>query len=349
MDEKTRSGSFEWGASIGVGALNEGWSVISKETRKKYALLKSKQKMSSLNERRLCVPAFKNLRRLLLANGTWHSHILRHYSLWQENGYLFLQTELCEKGDLGRLFDQKAERRLLVENDIWEVIKHILPTIHFIHSRGILHMDIKPANIYLTNDDIMKLGDFGTSVKRSYWKTECDMHEGDAGYLAVEVLRDHYLSPAADIFSFGMTLHRLVTGYCVPTGSLTTKESFLKNPRFRLSSQLAQVILSMCHPNHEERARCDQLMSSLGLQQPFFEDILSYRSRPKKISEFYDWSPVLSSSSSSSSSSPSAFSLSDSSPQTRPRKISLSSPKTPTEPRKQRRSIARHLGSFRDL
>jgi serine/threonine protein kinase len=264
-----------------------------------------------LSERRVIVQAFKNLKKLML-DGAWHPHILVHYSLWQENGHLLLHSELCEKGDLGRLFDGKAQRGLLMESDIWEVVKQMLPTIHFMHSRGVLHMDLKPANIYVTSDDIMKLGDFATSVCREFWKEECDIHEGDAGYLAVEVLRDHYLSPAADIFSFGMTLHRLVTGYCVNTSSLNDKHSFLKNPRCRISDRLTQVILSCVHPNPELRARSEQLLSYLGLQATPSTSILSSESRPSSpfLSSVIPSSSSASSSSSSSSPPPSPTSIS---------------------------------------
>jgi len=231
-EAKTRCNCFLWEKTIGSGAHNEGWRVISKDTGDKSAILKSKQPLATMKERRAMLDSFKNLNSLVI-NGTWHPHIVPHYCVWQEKGRLFVQTELCEKGDLGRLLDQKAERGMLSEADIWEVIKQILPTLHFMHSRGVLHLDLKPANIYVTRDNVMKIGDFGTSVCRERWVEERDLHEGDAAYLAVEVLRDHFLSPAADIFSFGMTLHRLVTGYCVPTSSGPDKSCYLKKAKVR--------------------------------------------------------------------------------------------------------------------
>jgi len=117
----------------------------------------------------------------------------------------------------------------------------------------------------VTHDNVMKIGDFGTSVCHERWVEERDLHEGDAAYLAVEVLRDHYLSPAADIFSFGMTLHRLVTGYCVPTSSLSDKSCFLKKPRFAISGPLSQLIMSMLNLNYQARISSTQIISYLGL------------------------------------------------------------------------------------
>jgi serine/threonine protein kinase len=269
-----------------------------------------------------------------------------------------LHSELCEKGDLGRLLDGKATSGLLTESDIWEIVKQLLPTIHFMHSRGVLHMDIKPANIYVTCNDVMKLGDFGTSVCRELWKQECDIHEGDAHYLAVEVLRDHMLSPAADIFSFGMTLHRLVTGYCVGTSYLTDKSSFLKNPRFTVSNQLATLIMSMIHPNFQERARADQLMSCLGLLpspsssprpslivQDVDDDVMSFSSTSDQPS------PSSSSCSSSSSTFMMITKQSELSPPVCSRRIVLS-PKTPTVEKTKRKRRIGGTGrprSLRDL
>jgi len=148
---------------------------------------------------------------------------------------------------------------------VWQVVKQILPAIDFMHSRGVLHMDIKPANIYVTKDDILKLGDFGTCVFRDKWYHERAEHEGDAAFLAPEVLTDGYLSPAADVFSFGMTLHRLVTGYCVSTSALLNPSSILSRCHFKVSSALEKLILGMLRPKPEERVKLPSLLQSLGL------------------------------------------------------------------------------------
>jgi len=276
-DEKLRSRSFEWDATIGSGAFTESWRVIKKDTTEKYAVNKSKQKMSSLKERAALLAALSNLTKLV-DGGRWPPNILPHYSIWQEEGRFFVQSELCEKGDLGRLFDQKAERGLLVESDVWKVITQILPAIDYMHARGVLHMDVKPANIYVTKDDVLKLGDFGTCVYRDKWHHERTEHEGDAAFLAPEVLTDARLSPAADVFSFGMTLHRLVTGYCVSTSALLNPSRILSRCHFKLSPTLEKIILGMLRPNPEERIKPSSLLQSLGLTPSSISDSASQSS-----------------------------------------------------------------------
>jgi len=129
-------------------------------------------------------------------------------------------------------------------------------------------MDVKPANIYVTADNILKIGDFGTCVGTEKWSLDGGEYEGDASYLAPEVLKEGILSPAADLFSFGMTLHRLVTGYCVGTPDLQKEARILRDPRFVLSRSLKDFIIALLSTSPEERLRAHQAMlSSLCIPQ----------------------------------------------------------------------------------
>jgi len=132
------------------------------------------------------------------------------------------------------------------------LIEQIAPTLNFMHERGVLHLDVKPENIYVTRNGCFKIGDFGMSVAKEFWgKGE---QEGDSMYLAPEVLREGLLGPSADLFSFGMTLHRLVTGECVHITSLTDKSNILRKTDFPISRELRQLITALIDPKMETRA-----------------------------------------------------------------------------------------------
>lgn len=80
--------------------------------------------------------------------------------------------------------------------------------LDFIHNAGVIHLDLKPANIFITGEGRLKIGDFGMASvwprpvrKDSNTKRESFEREGDKLYLAPEVLQGRY-GKAADIFRY---------------------------------------------------------------------------------------------------------------------------------------------------
>lgn len=72
-----------------------------------------------------------------------------------------------------------------------------------IHDSGFIHLDLKPANVFVDWEGVLKIGDFGLA---SPWPASRDIEgEGDREYIAPEVLSGHYDKPA-DIFALGMTM-----------------------------------------------------------------------------------------------------------------------------------------------
>lgn len=85
--------------------------------------------------------------------------------------------------------------------------------LQFIHKRGIVHLDLKPDNIYVKNG-IYKLGDFGfaTSINK-----ELPIEEGDSRYMPLEILNENYDHlEKVDIFSLGATTYELARGSILP-------------------------------------------------------------------------------------------------------------------------------------
>lgn len=89
--------------------------------------------------------------------------------------------------------------------------------LRFLHSHSVVHLDIKPANVLVSKEDVCKIADFGCSLKLDQGCEESAIspHLSHVGgtytHRAPELLRGEGLSAKADIFSFGITLWQLIT------------------------------------------------------------------------------------------------------------------------------------------
>ena len=81
------------------------------------------------------------------------------------------------------------------------------------HARGIVHRDVKPGNILVTDDDVAKVSDFGIARKRGDLQlTRAGIISGTPAYFAPEVARGDESGPAADVWALGATLYAAVEG-----------------------------------------------------------------------------------------------------------------------------------------
>ncbi|KAG1895570.1 uncharacterized protein F5891DRAFT_1058076 [Suillus fuscotomentosus] len=142
--------------------------------------------------------------------------ILAHLSArGAHSNVLTYVDKLCELGNFARfLWEYGRAFPRLDEARVWKIMVDLSNGLRFIHEAGIIHLDLKPANIFLTREGRFKIGDFGMA---SVWPRPGGAfeREGDKVYLAREVLQGTY-GKAADIFSLGMTMLETATNIVVP-------------------------------------------------------------------------------------------------------------------------------------
>lgn len=116
-----------------------------------------------------------------------------------------------------------------------------------IHSKGLVHLDLKPENIYVLNG-VYKLGDFGRATRAD---GSLDIEEGDARYMPLEILNDdHSQLSKVDVFALGATIYELARGSPLPSsgpqfqGLRQGKLTLL--PRHSLSFQNLIKVIPLC-------------------------------------------------------------------------------------------------------
>lgn len=104
-------------------------------------------------------------------------------------------------------------------------MQQLFQAINHCHAQNIVHRDIKPENIMITDDDEVRLIDFGLS-KASNGKKALQTVAGTPYYMAPEVLDGNYAAKA-DIWSLGVLMYTLVSGY-LPFQGKNSAEVFRK-------------------------------------------------------------------------------------------------------------------------
>lgn len=150
----------------------------------------------------------------------------------------------------------------------------ICAALDICEKHGIIHRDIKDENIFINEDGIFKLGDFGIAMKMSKFGWIASM-QGTPHFMAPEVYRGDPYDAAVDIYSLGIVLYRLVNHGRLPLmpawpeiansgSSKETLENRMKGVPFQLPDQagcmLAKTIMKACAYRAEERYESPKAM-----------------------------------------------------------------------------------------
>lgn len=133
---------------------------------------------------------------------------------WEFNHYYYIMTEYCEGGTLFEFLEDNKNYKI-DEFRVWKILIEILNGLKFIHLKNYLHLDLKPANIFITFEGSLKIGDFGLATKLPILETDFDL-EGDRNYIAPELINDKIYTPFADIFSVGLIILEIATNIILP-------------------------------------------------------------------------------------------------------------------------------------
>ncbi|EPE27819.1 Protein kinase-like (PK-like) [Glarea lozoyensis ATCC 20868] len=140
-------------------------------------------------------------------------HVVRFIDSWEDKSYLYIQTEFCEEGSLDVFISQLGRKGRLDDFRIWKVMLEISQGLRYIHDSGFIHLDIKPANILITFEGVLKIGDFGMATS---WPAQPGIEgEGDREYIGPEILRGQFDKPA-DIFALGLMLVEIAANVQLP-------------------------------------------------------------------------------------------------------------------------------------
>jgi serine/threonine protein kinase len=144
-----------------------------------------------------------------------HSSILELLNYFEDSKYVYLVTELCEKGELFRFMQKHRPEKKFSEQEAVYLMKQIMIGLKYLHSHSIIHRDLKLSNLLLTDDFKVKIADFGLAVRLNDKNGEQQTLCGTPNYISPEVVQRQPYGLSTDIWSLGCMLVTMLTG-CPP-------------------------------------------------------------------------------------------------------------------------------------
>ena len=153
-----------------------------------------------------------------------HPNILTVYDIGTHNGSPYIVAELLE----GEELRDRLDAGLIPLRKVTDFAQQIVNGLSAAHEKGIFHRDLKPENLFITNDDRVKILDFGLAKLSVAPAVASGAHSEDAtrkvltspgvvmgtvGYMSPEQVRGEKVDHRSDIFSFGAILHEMITGH----------------------------------------------------------------------------------------------------------------------------------------
>ncbi len=232
---------------IGRGSFSKIYKGIHKDTKQVIAVKKIEidniKKLNSNIEREINV--MKELS---------HPNIVKLYDVIYDydNNNIYLIIEYCAKGD----FNKFLNKRPLKEKYAKKYIKQLADGLKYLLQNNIMHRDLKPHNILLTEKNELKLSDFGFAryfEKNTLVETLC----GSPMYMAPEIMKYREYTNKSDLWSVGVIMYETLTGR--PPFNSKTFYNLLKD------IEQKKIVIPL---NIKLSNDCENLMYSLLVKNP---------------------------------------------------------------------------------
>ncbi|HEX5416842.1 MAG TPA: serine/threonine-protein kinase [Chloroflexota bacterium] len=138
-----------------------------------------------------------------------HPHILPVHDFGEDNRLPYLVMRYVDGGTLR----DHASRGLLPPEEVFRLCAEVAEALAYGHSKGVVHRDVKPANVLLDHDGVALLADFGIATMVAPTVAQTDsVTLGTPYYMAPEQVSDQPVDPRTDIYALGVVLYELLTG-----------------------------------------------------------------------------------------------------------------------------------------
>jgi eukaryotic-like serine/threonine-protein kinase len=139
-----------------------------------------------------------------------HPNILPIIDAGEEEGKYYVVMEHVQRARTLEAYCRPDN--LLHVEDVVKIIYKCAKALHYAHKRGVIHRDIKPTNIMLTNDNDVRIIDFGIAILKDADFSRIEGIAGSPSYMSPEQVQGADIAPASDLYSLGAVMYELLTG-----------------------------------------------------------------------------------------------------------------------------------------
>jgi len=212
-------GRYEVGARLARGGMATVYRALDRRLDREVAV---KVMHPHLAESEDFVTRFRREARAAARLSHPHVVAVHDQGLWQDSFYLTM--EFVDGEDLRAVLRREGPLPL---GRALAVTQAILDALAVAHRRGLVHRDVKPENVMLTRDGVVKVADFGLARAVSEATVaSTGTLLGTVAYLAPELVTHGQASPASDVYATGILLHELLTGHQPFTSDIPINVAF---------------------------------------------------------------------------------------------------------------------------
>ena len=198
-------GRYEIVRELGRGAMGIVYEARDPNIERRVALKIVRTDLISANKEDI-LRRFKNEAKA--AGNLNHPNIVTIYDAGEAEGLLYIAMEFIEGTTLQAMLAQQGR---VAPERIVEIMRQVCAGLDFAHARGIVHRDVKPANVMMAAQNLVKITDFGIA-RVGDGMTMTGQVVGTPNYMSPEQVLGKQLDGRSDLFSVGVMLYEMVTG-----------------------------------------------------------------------------------------------------------------------------------------
>jgi NIMA (never in mitosis gene a)-related kinase 1/4/5 len=187
---------------LGQGSFSIVYQVRCKKTKKDFAMKEIKLDKLSAKEKEYTKTEVKILKQIR------HPNIIKFEDSFTENGKFYIIMELATNGDLQQRISNYSEKGIHFSIDtIWNYIYQIVSGLQALHGNNIIHRDIKASNVFIMENDLLKIGDF--NVGKEFIQTLILTKIGTPVTMSPEAWNGEAYNFKTDIWSLGCLVYQI--------------------------------------------------------------------------------------------------------------------------------------------